>query len=98
MQRSCLSIALLGLATLYGCAPQPYLRLKGSVQSTVGVSRPVFDASGLRLRLSGLSCHVTIVEHWCLANEPQSRPEPTITTDEPAECPQTVTPDKFSLH
>jgi hypothetical protein len=98
MQRSCLFIVLISLAGLYGCVPQPYMRLKGSVQSTVGVSGPVFDASGLQLHISGLSCHVTVVEHWCPVTAPQCRPDPTVTTDEPAECPQTVVPDKFSLH
>lgn len=98
MQRSCLSIASVTLAALYGCIPQPYLRIKGSVQSTIEVSRPVFDTSGLRLNISGLSCHVTVVEHWCPGNDPQCRPDPLVTKDEPAECPQTVTPEKFSLH
>lgn len=98
MQRSCLFTALVSLAALCGCAPHPYMRLQGSVQSTVGVSGPVFDASGLRLQVSGLSCHVTVVEHWCPVTEPQCRPDPTVTKDEPAECPQTVMPEKFSLH
>lgn len=98
MQRSCLSIASVTLAALYGCAPQPYLRIKGPVQSTIEVSGPVFDASGLRLNISGVSCHITVVEHWCPFNDPQCRPEPIVTEDEPAECSRTVTPEKFSLH
>lgn len=98
MQRTYLSIAFVGLAALYGCAPGPYLRVKGSVRSTIEVSLPVFDASGLELTLSGRSCHVTVVEHWCPVSDPQCRPDPTVTKDEPAKCPQTVAPGKFSLH
>jgi hypothetical protein len=98
MQRTYLSIALVSLAAWCGCVPEPYLRLRGSVLSAVEVSPQVFDASGLRLNLSQPSCHVTVVEHWCPAAEPQCRPDPTITKDEPAECPQTAVPGKFSLH
>ena len=98
MQRSLLSIALVSLAALYGCAPQPYLRLRSSVQSAVTVSEPSFDASGLQLKISGPHCHVTVVEHWCPETEPKCRPDPTSTTEEPAECTQTVMPGKFSLH
>lgn len=97
MQRTCLSIALVSFAWC-GCAPQPYMRLRGAVQSTVAVSLPVFDASGLRANVSGLSCHVTVVEHWCPVNDPRCRPDATVTKDEPAECPQTVPPGTFLLH
>ncbi|HEX8108418.1 MAG TPA: hypothetical protein VF516_11855 [Kofleriaceae bacterium] len=58
----------------------------------------MFDASGLRLNVSGLSCHVTVVEHWCPVDDPHCRRDPTVTKDEPAECPHTVAPGKFSLH
>lgn len=98
MQRPRLSIALVSLAALYGCAPQPYFRLRGSVQSAVGVSRPSFDASGMQLKISEPLCHVTVVEHWCPETDPKCRPDPTVTTDEPAACPQDVSPGKFSLH
>jgi hypothetical protein len=98
MRPSSLFPALLSLAALHGCAPEPYMRLRGSVQSTVEVSAPMFDASGLRLHVSGLSCHVTVEEHWCPVTTPQCRPDPTVTKDEPAECPQTVIPGAFSLH
>jgi len=74
------------------------MRIRGSVQPTVEVSAPMFDASGVRLHVSELSCHVTVEEHWCPATAPQCRPDPTVTKDEPAECPQTVIPGAFSLH
>lgn len=98
MQRTCLSIALVSLAAWCGCVHEPYLRLIGTVQSTVEVSLPAFDSSGLRLNLSAVSCQVTVVEHWCPVDDPQCRPDPTVTKDEPAVCPQTAVPGKFSLH
>jgi hypothetical protein len=98
MQRTRLSIALVSLAAWCGCVPRPYLRLIGAVHSSVEVSSPLFDASGLRLNLSAVSCQVTVVEHWCPVDDPQCRPDPTVTKDEPAVCPQTAVPGEFSLH
>jgi hypothetical protein len=70
----------------------------GDVTSAITVSRPTFDASGVRLGITGLECHVSVVEHWCPDEDPKCRRDPTSIRHEPATCPANAMPGNFSLH
>jgi hypothetical protein len=94
----CSCLALVALAGLCGCAPVPYLRIEGAVTSTLVTSRPLFDAQGLRVNITGLTCRVSVVENWCPVNEPKCRRDPIVTRDDPVACPHNVMSSEFSLH
>jgi hypothetical protein len=96
MKRAYLSFAIVVLAGLGGCVPEPYMRLRGAVSSTTSVKQPTFEVSGLRMNVTA-ECHVSIVEHWCPLTDPQCRPNPTVVKNEPAACPKDLAPGNVSL-
>jgi hypothetical protein len=88
MKPASLTTAAAVAIALAACAQQqPYLRLRGAPTATTTVSRPVFDAAGLRLDVATV-CRVSIIEHWCPLTNPRCRPNPEVRKTEQAQCPK----------
>lgn len=84
------------LSVALGCAPRPYLQLRGAPMPTTSVGRPVFDASGLRLDIA-TTCRVAVVEHWCPLTNPRCRADPELHRFESAACPKDVDVNEVSV-
>jgi len=89
----CLGVVL---SVILGCAPRPYLQLRGAPIPTTSVGRPVFDASGLRLDIT-TTCKVAVVEHWCPLTNPRCRANPEMHKFESATCPKDVEVNEVSV-
>lgn len=102
MKRMYILLVVVMLVGLRGCTPEPYHRVKGPIHSSVSAVRPTFDASGVWLGITGISCHVTVVEHWCPLSNPKCTPDPIVVDpivvkEESTACSRDVEPSRVSL-
>lgn len=97
MRTTQLSFALLMLIAVEACEPVPYLQLRHPETATLGVSRPRFDAAGLRATVTGLVCTTRVEEHWCPQSEPECLPKPIVVREEATDCPGDSPPERFVL-
>jgi len=81
------SSVVFGLA---GCAPKPYLVLKGPPAATFAVSSVSVQKSGIVVGLSASDCSRESVEHWCPLTNPSCTDKPLRVTREHIDCPPRI--------